>query len=146
MQINNCCTKILSLACTPDNRIFFQVTPPSHDLHVAFKIPNLCDIFFHKFRQAASKTRTDHNNRNVRNSGQGIFQHRKYRRLNLAKLELTRFQVLRAAVLARPTSTKCLSFCMAAFSASLKKLTAHLPQSHDRSCYVSRPILAPPPL
>ena len=35
---------------------------------------------------------------------------------------------------------------MKTFSASLTNLMALLPQSHDRSCYVSRPILAPPPL
>jgi len=35
---------------------------------------------------------------------------------------------------------------MTTFMASLKNLTALLPQSCDSSCYVSRPILAPPPL
>jgi hypothetical protein len=35
---------------------------------------------------------------------------------------------------------------MATFSASLTNLTALLPQSHDCSCYVGIPILAPPPL
>ena len=35
---------------------------------------------------------------------------------------------------------------MTTFSASLTNLTALLPQSRDSSCYVSRPILAPPPL
>jgi hypothetical protein len=35
---------------------------------------------------------------------------------------------------------------MTTFSASLTNLTALLPQSHDCSCYVSRQILAPPPL
>jgi hypothetical protein len=43
------------------------------------------------------------------------------------------------------TSIKSPSFCTTNFSASLTKLTALLPQSHDCSCYVSRPILAPPP-
>ena len=43
------------------------------------------------------------------------------------------------------TSTKSSPFCMTTFSASLTKLTALLPQSRDISCYVSRPILAPPP-
>ena len=38
------------------------------------------------------------------------------------------------------------SFCMATFSTSLTNLTVPLPQSRDCSCYVSRPILAPPPL
>jgi len=42
----------------------------------------------------------------------------------------------------RITSTKSPSFCMTTFSASL----TDLPQSRDCSCYVSRPILAPPPL
>jgi hypothetical protein len=46
----------------------------------------------------------------------------------------------------RITSTKSPPFCMTTFSASLTNLTALLPQSHDRSCHVSRPILAPPPL
>jgi len=35
---------------------------------------------------------------------------------------------------------------MTTFSASLTNLTALLTQSHVRSCYVSSPILAPPPL
>ena len=38
------------------------------------------------------------------------------------------------------------SFCMATFSASLTNLTVLLPQSHDLSYYVSRRILAGPPL
>jgi len=46
----------------------------------------------------------------------------------------------------RITSTKSPSFCVTAFSASLSNLTAHLPQSRDYSCYVSRLILALPPL
>jgi hypothetical protein len=44
----------------------------------------------------------------------------------------------------RITSTKSPSFCMNTVSASLTNLTAVLPQSRDCSCYVSRPILAPP--
>ena len=44
------------------------------------------------------------------------------------------------------TSTKTPSFYTTTFSASLTNLTALLPQSRDTSCYVSRPILAPPPL
>jgi hypothetical protein len=35
---------------------------------------------------------------------------------------------------------------LSTFSSSLTNLAAFLPQSHDCSCYVSRPILAPPPL
>ena len=101
--------------------------------------------------QAASTSHTDHYNRNVRNTGRGIFYHRKYRTLNLAKLKLTWFQVLRNAILARHkynriTSTKSPSAFMTTFSASLTNLTALLPQSHDRSCYVSRRMPAPPPL
>ena len=46
----------------------------------------------------------------------------------------------------RITFTKSLSFCMTTFSASLTNLTPLLPQSRDSSCYVSGPILAPPPL
>jgi hypothetical protein len=46
----------------------------------------------------------------------------------------------------RITSTEFPSFCMITFSASLTNLTVRLRQSHDYSCYVSRPILAPPPL
>ena len=46
----------------------------------------------------------------------------------------------------RITSTKSLSACMTTFSASLTNLTPLLPQSRDSSCYVSRPILAHPPL
>ena len=44
------------------------------------------------------------------------------------------------------TSTKSPSFCTTTFSASLTSLTARPPQSHDCSCYVSRPIPAPPQL
>jgi len=44
------------------------------------------------------------------------------------------------------TSVKSLSVCMTTFSPSLMNLTALLPQSRDNSCYVSGPILAPPPL
>jgi hypothetical protein len=43
-------------------------------------------------------------------------------------------------------SIKSLSLCMTIFSASLTNLTVFLRQSHDCSCYVSRRILAPPPL
>ena len=46
----------------------------------------------------------------------------------------------------RIISTKSPSPCVTTFRASLRNLTARLPQSCDRSCYVSRPILAPPPL
>jgi hypothetical protein len=46
----------------------------------------------------------------------------------------------------RIKSTKSPSFCTATFSACLTNLTVRLPQSRDSSCYVSRPILAPPPL
>jgi len=44
------------------------------------------------------------------------------------------------------TTTKCPSFCMTTISTSLTNPTAVLPQSRDCSCYVSRPILAYPPL
>jgi hypothetical protein len=44
------------------------------------------------------------------------------------------------------TSTKSPSFCVTTFSASLTKLMALLPQSHDCSCYVSRRIMKHPPL
>jgi hypothetical protein len=46
----------------------------------------------------------------------------------------------------RITSIKTPSFCMTTFSASLTNHTALLPQSHDISFYVSRPVLAPPSL
>jgi hypothetical protein len=45
----------------------------------------------------------------------------------------------------RITSIRSPSFFMTTFSASLTKCTVLLPQSHDCSCYVSRPILAAPP-
>jgi hypothetical protein len=45
----------------------------------------------------------------------------------------------------RITFTKSSSFCMTTFSASLTNLLPLLPQSRHTSCYVSRPILAPPP-
>ena len=46
----------------------------------------------------------------------------------------------------RITSIKSPSVCMTTLSASLTILTSLLLQSRDISCYVSRPILAPPPL
>jgi hypothetical protein len=46
----------------------------------------------------------------------------------------------------RITFIKSLSFCMTTFSASLTSVTVLLPQSRDCSCYVSGPILTPPPL
>jgi len=46
----------------------------------------------------------------------------------------------------RITSIKSPSFCMTIFNASLTDLMVLLPQSRDSSSYVSRPILAPPPL
>jgi hypothetical protein len=46
----------------------------------------------------------------------------------------------------RITSTKSPSFFMTTFSASLTNLTALLPQSRDCSCYISRRVLAHPPL
>jgi hypothetical protein len=45
-----------------------------------------------------------------------------------------------------PTSIKSLPFCMTPSSASLSNIRALLPQSRDYSCYVSRPLLASPPL
>jgi hypothetical protein len=44
------------------------------------------------------------------------------------------------------TSIKSLLFCMTTFSASLTNLGVLLSLWRDCSCYVSRPILAPPPL
>jgi hypothetical protein len=46
----------------------------------------------------------------------------------------------------RIISTEAPSFFMTAFSASVTKLTTLLSQSRDCSCYVSRRVLAPPPL
>jgi hypothetical protein len=53
--------------------------------------------------------------------------------------------VVDVVVYSRITSTKSPLFCITTFSASLTNLTALLPQSRNYSCYVSRPILAPPP-
>jgi hypothetical protein len=50
------------------------------------------------------------------------------------------------AACSRITSIKSPSFCMTTPSAILTHLTVFQPQSRDYSCYVSRPILAPPPL
>ena len=47
--------------------------------------------------------------------------------------------------LKRITSIKSVLFCMTTFSASLTDRTFFLLQSHDCSCYVSRPVLAAPP-
>ena len=49
-------------------------------------------------------------------------------------------------IYSRTTSTKSPSFHATTFSASLTYLTALLPQPRDCGCYVSRWILAPPPL
>jgi len=46
----------------------------------------------------------------------------------------------------RITCKKSPSFCNKAFSAGLTYLTALLPQSRDCNCYISRRLLAPPPL
>ena len=43
------------------------------------------------------------------------------------------------------TSTYTQLFYITTYIAGLTNLTALLPQSHDCSCYVSRPILTPPP-
>jgi len=56
-----------------------------------------------------------------------------------------RFSVLHTYY-SKITSTKSPSFCITTFSANFADLTIPLPQSHDCSCYVSRRILAPPPL
>jgi hypothetical protein len=45
-------------------------------------------------------------------------------------------------VYSRDTAASSTSFCVTTFRASLTNLTPLLPQSHDRSCYVSGPILA----
>ena len=50
------------------------------------------------------------------------------------------------AFYSRITSTKSPSSCIRDWTASLTKRTVLFPQSHDCSCYVSTPILAPPPL
>jgi len=49
-------------------------------------------------------------------------------------------------VYSRITSKKSPSFCIITFNASVTHLRPLVPQSRDCSCYVSRPILAPPPL
>jgi hypothetical protein len=54
------------------------------------------------------------------------------------------FQVFCAAY-SRIITTKSPSFYTTTFSASLTKLMLLLPQSHDCSCYVSTPVLAPRP-
>jgi len=46
----------------------------------------------------------------------------------------------------RITPTKSPSFCLTTLSASLTNITAVLPQLRDSGCYVSKPIVAPPPL
>jgi len=43
-------------------------------------------------------------------------------------------------------STNSPTFCTTTFSTSPKNLTTLLPQSHDSSCYVRRPVLPPAPL
>jgi len=44
----------------------------------------------------------------------------------------------------RITSAKSQTLCMKTLNANLASLTVLLLQSHDRSCYSSRPIMAPP--
>ena len=61
-------------------------------------------------------------------------------------LWLTAVRTSNLNLYSRITSTNSPSYCTTIFSASLTNITALLPQSHDYSCYVSRPILAPPPL
>jgi hypothetical protein len=50
------------------------------------------------------------------------------------------------ALYSRIRSIKSPSFCIKSFNASLTTFTALLPQSGDCGSYVSRPVLAPPPL
>lgn len=67
----------------------------------------------------------------------------------LRKLYITQqyiFKYLMMALYSRITPTKSPSFCMTTFSASLTYLMVLLPRSHDCSCYVSRWMLASPPL
>ena len=46
----------------------------------------------------------------------------------------------------RIISIKSPSFCTTNLSTSIKNLMVLLPQSHDCSCYISKQIVAPPPL
>jgi hypothetical protein len=50
-------------------------------MHVAFKIRQAC--FYYKIMQAEALVVQSHNNENVRNTGQGEAQHRKYKGLKL---------------------------------------------------------------
>jgi hypothetical protein len=60
----------------------FPRRTPVRDLHVAFRIPYICDCITKLCRQQAEVIQ-DHRNENVRNIGQGEAQHRKYTRLKL---------------------------------------------------------------
>jgi hypothetical protein len=51
---------------------------PVRDLHMAFKLPYIYDYITKLCRQ-----QTNHENANVRNTGQGESRHRKYKRLKL---------------------------------------------------------------
>jgi hypothetical protein len=55
---------------------------PTRDLHMAFKIPYLYDYGTKLCRQQATVT-LNHENVKIRNIGQGMTQHRKYKRLKL---------------------------------------------------------------
>jgi hypothetical protein len=55
---------------------------PIRDLHMAFKIPNLCDFVAKLCRQQATVIRNNENFK-IRNTGQGEDEHKKHKRLTL---------------------------------------------------------------
>jgi hypothetical protein len=50
----------------------------TRELHVAFKIPSVCEFILKSCRQQAEVTQ-NHENSDVRNTGQGETVHRKYK-------------------------------------------------------------------
>jgi hypothetical protein len=55
---------------------------PDRDLHMAFKLQFVYD-YLTKLRRHEAEVTQKHDNKNIRNIGQGKAQHRKYKRLTL---------------------------------------------------------------
>jgi hypothetical protein len=66
---------------TPHVGKFLRLTPV-RDLHLAFQIPFVYD-YIHKLCRQQEEVIQNHDNENVRTTGQGEARHRKYKRLKL---------------------------------------------------------------
>jgi hypothetical protein len=84
----------------------FPSRKPVRELHTAFNIPYVYDIITKLCRQQ-SEVILNHDNKNVRNIGQGESRNRKYRRLkHFSEVKHTTVQVSKIAVAAKATSSR----------------------------------------